>query len=45
MQVQRINKRLESEKNPYADVIFGIAETQFAQNPDLFQEYVSPNDE
>ena len=39
-------KRLESEKeNPYADVIFGIAETQFAQNPDLFQEYVSPNDE
>lgn len=28
-------KRIESEKeNPYADVIFGIAEAQFAQNPD-----------
>ncbi len=39
-------KRIESEKeNPYADVIFGIAEAQFAQNPDLYQEYVSPNDE
>lgn len=39
-------KRIESEKeNSYADVMFGGSHSQFAQHPDLFEEYVSPNDE
>lgn len=38
-------KRIESEKdNPYADVMFGGSHSQFAQHPELFEEYVSPND-
>ncbi len=38
-------KRIESEKaNPYADVMFGGSHSQFAQYPELFEEYVSPND-
>lgn len=38
-------KRLQSEKaNPYADVMFGGSRSQFVQYPDLFQNYVSPND-
>lgn len=39
-------KRIESEKeNPYADVMFGGSHSQFAQYPELFEEYVSPEDE
>ncbi|MCF6464370.1 ABC transporter substrate-binding protein [Clostridium sp. Cult2] len=39
-------KRIESEKeNPYADVMFGGSHSQFVQYADLFEEYVSPNDE
>ena len=39
-------KRIESEKdNPYGDVMFGGSHSQFAQHPDLFEEYVSPEDE
>lgn len=35
-------KRIESEKgNPYADVLFGGTYTQFLDNADLFQDYVS----
>lgn len=38
-------KRLQSEKeNPYADVLFGGAKSQFISNADLFEKYVSPND-
>ncbi|MCB2340312.1 ABC transporter substrate-binding protein [Clostridium estertheticum] len=38
-------KRLQSEKeNPYADVMFGGSRSQFVQNPDIFQKYISPND-
>lgn len=38
-------KKLESEKNdPIADVMFGGAHSQFIQNADLFEEYVSVND-
>ncbi len=38
-------KRLQSEKsNPYADVLFGGAKSQFTSNKDLFQDYVSAND-
>lgn len=34
--------RLQSEKeNPYADVLFGGTYTQYLDNPDLFQDYVS----
>lgn len=39
-------KRIQSEKeNPYADVMFGGSKSQFKQNIDLFEQYVSPNDE
>jgi len=39
-------KRVESEKaNPYADVVFGGSMATFMDNKDLFEEYVSPNDE
>ncbi|MFA5612152.1 MAG: extracellular solute-binding protein [Anaerolineaceae bacterium] len=39
-------KRLEGEKNnPYADIVYGGAYATFMNNPDLFQEYVSPNNE
>jgi iron(III) transport system substrate-binding protein len=39
-------KRLQSEKEePYADVMFGGSFSQFYSNSDLFEEYVSPNDE
>lgn len=38
-------KRLQSEKaDPIADVMFGGAHSQFIQNEDLFEKYVSPND-
>lgn len=38
-------KRLDSEKaDPYADVMFGGALSQFVSNADLFEKYVSPND-
>lgn len=38
-------KRLTSEKDdPYADVMFGGARSQFVSNSDLFEKYVSPND-
>lgn len=38
-------KRLKSEKDePYADIMFGGAHSQYIQNKDLFQEYVSPNE-
>lgn len=38
--------KLESEKNdPVADVIFGGAYSQYAQSTDLFEEYVSPENE
>jgi iron(III) transport system substrate-binding protein len=39
-------KRLQSEKDkPYADVMFGGAQALFMGNADLFEEYVSPNDQ
>ena len=39
-------KRLQSEKqDPYADVMFGGSFSQFFSNGELFEEYVSPNDE
>lgn len=39
-------KRLQSEKDePYADIMFGGAHSQYIQNEDLFQDYVSPNEE
>ncbi|NLK28829.1 MAG: extracellular solute-binding protein [Clostridiales bacterium] len=39
-------KRLQSEKeDPYADVMFGGSFSQFYANSDLFENYVSPNDE
>ncbi len=39
-------KRIESEKaNPNADVLFGGGYTQYIPNKDLFQEYVSPENE
>lgn len=38
-------KKLESEKDaPVADIMFGGSYTQFAQNGDLFEKYVSPED-
>ncbi len=38
--------RLQSEVSaPYADVMFGGSKSQFAANPDIFQEYVSENDQ
>lgn len=38
-------KRLNSEKaDPYADVMFGGAMSQFVSNSSLFENYVSPND-
>lgn len=38
-------KRIESEKeSPYADVLFGGSRAQYAQHPDLFENYVSEND-
>ena len=38
--------RLQSEASaPYADVMFGGSKSQFAANPDIFQEYVSDNDQ
>ena len=38
--------RIESEKeNPYADVLFGgMSVANYENNPDLWEEYVSPND-
>ncbi|MCA9765098.1 MAG: extracellular solute-binding protein [Carnobacterium sp.] len=39
-------KKLESEKeSPVADIVFGGSYTQYAKNGDLFEEYVSPEDE
>lgn len=39
-------KRLEGEQNnPYADVVYGGAYATFMNNPGLFQNYVSPNNE
>src|SRR5699024_10118263 len=39
-------KKMESEKDsPVADVIFGGSYTQYAQNGDLFEKYVSSEDE
>lgn len=39
-------KRLESEKdNPYADILFGGSKAQVLNYPDLFEPYVSANDE
>ncbi|WP_413230994.1 extracellular solute-binding protein [Paenibacillus apii] len=39
-------KRIQSEKdNPYADVMFGGAFDLFNANADLFEKYVSPNDQ
>ena len=38
-------KKLQSEKNdPLADIMFGGAHSQFMQNADLFENYVSVND-
>ncbi len=38
--------RLQSEKeNPYGDVLFGGSYTQYLENPDLFEEYVSVENE
>jgi iron(III) transport system substrate-binding protein len=38
-------KRLDSEKSdPYGDVLFGGALSQFSSNAGLFEKYVSPND-
>lgn len=39
-------KRLEGEQNnPYADVVYGGAYATYMNNPGLFQNYVSPNNE
>ena len=39
-------KRLEGEQNnPYADVVYGGAYATYMNNPNLFQNYVSPNNE
>ncbi len=39
-------KRLESERhNPYADIMFGGSPATLVSHVDLFEEYVSPNDE
>src|SRR5690554_5544278 len=39
-------KRLESERyNPYADVMFGSSPANLASHVDLFEKYVSPNEE
>jgi iron(III) transport system substrate-binding protein len=39
-------KRVQSEKaNPYADVMFGGGYSLYMENADLFEEYVSPNDQ
>ncbi|WP_223069194.1 ABC transporter substrate-binding protein [Paenibacillus caui] len=39
-------KRIQSEKeSPYADVMFGGAFELFNANADLFEKYVSPNDQ
>ena len=39
-------KRIESEKNdPYADVLFGGSWSQMYDNQDLWEPYVSPNNE
>jgi len=39
-------KRLEGEQNnPYADVVYGGSYATFMNNPGLFQNYVSPNNE
>lgn len=39
-------KRIESEKNdPYADVLFGGSWSQMYDNEDLWEPYVSPNNE
>lgn len=38
-------KRIQSEKDdPYADVLFGGAHSQYISNPDLWEPYVSTND-
>ena len=38
-------KRLQSEKDdPYADILFGGAHSQYISNPDLFENYTSPNE-
>ncbi|NLC97126.1 MAG: extracellular solute-binding protein [Erysipelotrichaceae bacterium] len=38
-------KRIQSEKDdPYADVLFGGAHSQYIANPDLWEPYVSPAD-
>ncbi|WEK55468.1 MAG: extracellular solute-binding protein [Candidatus Cohnella colombiensis] len=39
-------KRVQSEKsNPYADVMFGGGYSLYMENADLFENYVSPNDQ
>jgi len=41
-----IIKRIQSEKsNPYADVMFGGSMAGYLANEDLYEPYVSPNDE
>ncbi|TCZ76293.1 extracellular solute-binding protein [Paenibacillus albiflavus] len=41
-----IIKRLQSEKkNPYADVMFGGSMAGYLEHEDLYEPYVSPNDE
>ncbi|WP_314585756.1 extracellular solute-binding protein [Paenibacillus terrigena] len=41
-----IVKRLQSEKqNPYADVMFGGSMAGYLENANLYEPYVSPNDE
>lgn len=38
-------KRLQSEKDdPYADILFGGAHSQYIQNADLFENYTSKNE-
>ncbi|SJZ35079.1 ABC transporter substrate-binding protein [Anaerorhabdus furcosa] len=38
-------KRIQSEKDdPYADIMFGGAHSQYISNPDLWESYVSPAD-
>ncbi|MEG0239379.1 ABC transporter substrate-binding protein [Anaerorhabdus sp.] len=38
-------KRIQSEKDdPYADIMFGGAHSQYISNPDLWENYVSPAD-
>lgn len=38
-------KRLQSEKDdPYADILFGGAHSQYISNPDLFEDYTSANE-